>query len=61
MCFSKISDSYFSIKRLVNSGLTQEDAWNQTSIKLTQASEVYNITKKYYYIGSIVYYIRCRL
>lgn len=52
MYFSKISDSYFSIKRLVNSGLAQEDAWNQTSIKLTQASEVY-IIKNHYYVRSI--------
>jgi len=28
------------MKRLLDSGTAQEDAWNQTSIKLTQASEV---------------------
>lgn len=39
-CYSKIEGCYFTIKRLVNSGLTQEDAWNQTSVKLAQASEV---------------------
>lgn len=53
MCFSKISDCYFSIKRLVNSGLAQEDAWNQTSIKLTQASEVHIIKKNIIIWGSI--------
>lgn len=53
MCFSKINDCYFSIKRLKNSGLAQEDAWNQTSIKLTQASEVHIIKEKYLYMGSI--------
>lgn len=38
---SKIEDCHLSIKRFVSSGLSQEDAWNQTSIKLTQASEVH--------------------
>uniref|UniRef100_A0A2S2PYQ1 Putative peroxisomal acyl-coenzyme A oxidase 1 n=1 Tax=Sipha flava TaxID=143950 RepID=A0A2S2PYQ1_9HEMI len=42
---SKIEDCYFTIKRLVDSGFSQEDAWNQTSIKLTQASEVFNLSK----------------
>lgn len=40
MCFSKIEDCHITIKRLVNSGIALEDAWNQTSIKLTKASEV---------------------
>ncbi|XP_025203617.1 probable peroxisomal acyl-coenzyme A oxidase 1 [Melanaphis sacchari] len=38
---SKIDDCYFTIKRLIDSGMTQEDAWNRTSIKLTQASEAH--------------------
>ncbi|VVC32713.1 Acyl-coenzyme A oxidase, N-terminal,Acyl-CoA oxidase/dehydrogenase, central domain,Acyl-CoA [Cinara cedri] len=38
---SKIEDCNLTIKRLVNSGVTQEDAWNQTSIKLTHASEAH--------------------
>ncbi|KAE9532033.1 hypothetical protein AGLY_010235 [Aphis glycines] len=38
---SKIDDCYFTIKRLIDSGMAQEDAWNQTSIKLTQASEAH--------------------
>jgi len=29
------------MKRMMDYGMAQEDAWNQTSIKLTQASEVY--------------------
>lgn len=33
------------MKRLVDSGFSQEDAWNQTSIKLTQASEVFDLSK----------------
>ncbi|KAL4084612.1 hypothetical protein QTP88_027543 [Uroleucon formosanum] len=38
---SKIDDCYFTIKRLTDSGMAQEDAWNQTSIKLIQASEAH--------------------
>ncbi|KAL5236415.1 hypothetical protein ACI65C_003825 [Semiaphis heraclei] len=38
---SKIDDCYFTMKRLLDSGTAQEDAWNQTSIKLTQASEAH--------------------
>jgi len=44
--FSKIDDCYFTMKRLMDSGTAQEDAWNQTSLKLTQASEVYIIFYK---------------
>lgn len=42
-CFSMIEDCVLTIKRLVDSGVTQNNAWNQTSIKLINASEVYNI------------------
>jgi len=38
---SKIDDCYFTMKRLIDSGTAQEDAWNRTSIKLTQASEAH--------------------
>ncbi|XP_026805001.1 probable peroxisomal acyl-coenzyme A oxidase 1 [Rhopalosiphum maidis] len=38
---SKIDDCYFTMKRLIDSGMAQEDAWNRTSIKLTQASEAH--------------------
>lgn len=40
MYFSKIEDCSSTIKRLINSGVAPEDAWNRTTIKLTQASEV---------------------
>lgn len=40
MCFSKIENCYFTINQLVNSGMSQEDAWNANSIKLTKATEV---------------------
>lgn len=40
MCYSKIENCYFSINKLVHSGMSQEDAWNETSIKLAKASEV---------------------
>lgn len=40
LVFSKIENCYFSINKLVNSGMSQEDAWNQTTIKLTKAAEV---------------------
>lgn len=40
MCFSKIENCYFTINKLVQSGMSHEDAWNATSIKLTKATEV---------------------
>lgn len=40
MCYSKIENCYFTINKLVNSGMSHEDAWNETSIKLTKATEV---------------------
>lgn len=40
MYFSKIENCYFTINQKVNSGISQEDAWNLTTIQLTKASEV---------------------
>lgn len=40
MYYSKIENCYFSINKLVHSGMSHEDAWNETSIKLTKATEV---------------------
>jgi len=38
---SKIENCYFTINQLVNSGMSQEDAWNENTIKLTQATEAH--------------------
>lgn len=40
MCFSKIENCYFNINELMRSGMSQEDAWNENSIKLVKATEV---------------------
>ncbi|CAH1737123.1 probable peroxisomal acyl-coenzyme A oxidase 1 [Aphis gossypii] len=37
----KIENCYFSINKLINSGMSQEDAWNETSIKLSKATEAH--------------------
>lgn len=56
LCFSKIENCYFTINQLVNSGMSQEDAWNANSIKLTKATEVilntiffFKLIKNYYF------------
>jgi hypothetical protein len=38
--FSKIENCYFTINQLINSGISQEDAWNEYTIILTKAAEV---------------------
>lgn len=40
MWLSKIENCYFTINQLINSGMSQEDAWNENTIKLTKAAEV---------------------
>lgn len=40
MCFSKIENCYDSIEQHIKSGMSKENAWNATTIKLTKAAEV---------------------
>jgi len=37
----KVENCYFTIKQKINSGMCQEDAWNENTIKLAKASEAH--------------------
>lgn len=53
MCYSKIENCYFTINNLIHSGMTQEDAWNETTIKLAKATEVI-VTNYFYYTCNLI-------